>query len=72
VKGAKFAKRFARLKTAASEASAWTAKVQGWMSATPDLEMIDKNRSDGLFEATHRGNVMRNLDISHQLDTAYQ
>lgn len=68
----RFPKRFAKLKLAAAAAASWASTVRTWLGAVPDLGAIARNRGAGLMEASRRGNVMRNLDISHQLDGAYE
>ena len=66
--GVQSSNRFDRLKVAVADAVPWTEKIFGSTPANADMYAILKNRGEGLLAATRRGNVARNLDISHQLD----
>lgn len=66
--GVETPKKFERLKAAVADAVPWTEKIFASTPANVDMDAILKNRGAGLLDASRRGNVARNLDISHQLD----
>lgn len=69
--GVSIPRRFERLKAAAAQAIPWTQKVVGYYNGAASMNVLFRNRDEGLLEATRRGNVMKNLDISHQLDVGH-